>query len=514
MLEPVLSLVRERVRANIDPAWNRDALHACATWLAIHRPPNYENYAPGPLVKRALDGLLDDRRVLNLEPVDDCTGDVVQVGKCIRLLAAAAMLESDAILTFEVFPFEDKGPARLPDPVPCVALSFEGPGRFPKPLLIDAIFPIEMETLKERWTAATAGGRIDPAPNGLLLRMRGQRMAPEQSDALEPVPLHVEAAAAALASGNTAAALTALDAALAVLDGETRPPELADFARLFNDVREEYAPALEHDAVSLEAVFTTAPPPIPMRRARLRAFLSGLFNLIRLKAPGGYAMMLFDYVPTTRRFEAAITITGNESIHLPDAWFASFRRAVAEDNAGQFDAADAPRETNVNFSLPDPVGVTLDQWLPGWDVFSERSRQVLRLLKSGGAAPPAELLLPGMLEEELEQWLMPNLKTPSAVNIAHETPPPKHRPAASADRLKKALEQIRKGKPRRELAAPPFAAELLNLYRGDDRRRAAIGAERLSEEDVAQLVQWLTQTPIASIECLRTIARARLPRNG
>jgi len=512
MLEPVLSLVREKTRGGADVAWARDALQACALWLTLHRPPRYEMCNPGPVIRRALEGVLDERRILNVEPVADCAMDPGQLAACVRLLAASAELESDAILTMEVFPLEDTGPARMPEPVPSIALSFDGPACFPKTLLIGGIYPLSMEAFKERWTAATRGGRIDVIPNGLLMRMRGQRMTPDSDDTLEPVREHVETAAAALASGNTAAALNALEAALALLDGEVRPPELADFTRLFNEAREEAAAEMERNAVSLEVASTMPPPPLPMRRARLRQFLRGLFALACRKAPGGDVLMLFEYSPGARRFEAAITISGNESLPLPEAWFASFRRAVVEDNGGALETSDTPRETNVTFSLPDPVGVALDQWLPGWDVFSDRSKQVLRLLRNGGEAPPAELLLPAVLEEELERWLLPNLATPAAVNIAHEAPPPKHRPAQSADRLKKALEQIRKGKPRKELAGAPFAAELLNFYRGDDRRRAAIGAERLSEEDVERFVGWLTQSPIAGVECLRAIARARRRR--
>ena len=62
---------------------------------------------------------------------------------------------------------------------------------------------------------------------------------------------------------------------------------------------------------------------------------------------------------------------------------------------GVVEVADDASGLTVSIKLPDVVGRTLDAWLPGWEAFSERSQQMLRLLKSGGQAPPEEFISGG-----------------------------------------------------------------------------------------------------------------------
>jgi hypothetical protein len=153
--------------------------------------------------------------------------------------------------------------------------------------------------------------------------------------------------------------------------------------------------------------------------------------------------------------------------------------------------------------------VRLDEWIPGWEGFGDRSRQMLRILKSGGPMPPEEFLLEGILEEELERWLLPKLEAPGAVNLAHELPA-NHSdlPGASPERLEKALGQIRKRKPRKEVVRPAYAAEILWAYRDDARSRAAVGTERLEISQLRALCEALLRRPPDYVVALRLVAVA------
>ncbi|MBN2309498.1 MAG: hypothetical protein JXR94_11035, partial [Candidatus Hydrogenedentes bacterium] len=138
-----------------------------------------------------------------------------------------------------------------------------------------------------------------------------------------------------------------------------------------------------------------------------------------------------------------------------------------------------------------------------------RSRQVLRLLKSGGEGPPEGFLLAGVLEEELERWLLPRLASAPVCNIAHEMAAGDDGlPGGAPQRLDKALGQIKRGKPRKEICKPPYAAEILWAFRAQERYREAVGAERLSQEDIEFLCRAMSGDRPDYAACLRLIARA------
>jgi len=189
----------------------------------------------------------------------------------------------------------------------------------------------------------------------------------------------------------------------------------------------------------------------------------------------------------------------------PPAIGASASTGSSMDMGGEI-AAESGMTWTVE--LPDSVGKVLDEWLPGWDALSSRSCQILRLLKSGGPAPPEEFLLGGVLEEELERWLMPRLTKPAVVNIAHELNLAEAAlPGGSKDRLVKAITQIERGKPRKEIVKPAYAGEILWAFRGNERRRQAIGSGPLNDEELRMLCEGLVSRPPAYLRCLELIAK-------
>jgi hypothetical protein len=80
-------------------------------------------------------------------------------------------------------------------------------------------------------------------------------------------------------------------------------------------------------------------------------------------------------------------------------------------------------------------------------------------------------------------------------------------PGSVPERAKKALDQIRRGKPRKEIAKPAYAAEILFAFHREERHRKSLGIEKCSDADISQLCANLLQSPPRYIECLKFIAR-------
>ena len=150
----------------------------------------------------------------------------------------------------------------------------------------------------------------------------------------------------------------------------------------------------------------------------------------------------------------------------------------------------------LTLTIPDRAGEALDAWLPGWERFLTESQQMLRVLKSGSQPLPEEFLLGGILENELERWLMPLLTEPAVVNVVHDgVASLEGLPGASSERLAKALSQIKRGKPKKEIVRPPYAGELLwacvtvapaRPFAWTSGRRRAAGSLRRSDSAVGR----------------------------
>ena len=506
-VEPVLSLLRAILRdpdgvpgcgaSAIGPA-----LDACHRYLDLYRYPAYATYDPGALLEAHLDTLADEAHSFDINPVEDCVGDRDQVYHCLYILIRGVLLEEESVLVAKLF---DK------DDIPSLALTFDGPGRFPDPMAAVGFPRVDMEEFGHRWTLATHGGRIDKIRNGLMLRFKGMRILPEVAPELEPLRVAIKQAQRAWADpDSTAATLEVVETALGLADSQTRAKGPAGIEALIAEVTDEYRDRLADQAITIKTRFKKAPPPLAVYRKRLRFFFSNVFQYARtVLSRGGSVSILADYDPVRRVAEIVITIEGTQPGTGDPALVASLRRAMCDTHGGRFDLGVSNKTITISATLPDSVGRDLDALIPGVERFSERSRMILRLLRSGGETPPPELLLGGVLEEELERWLLPVLKGAPAVNIAHElTPENPGLAGSSPERLKKALGQIKRGRPHKEIARPAYAAEILYAFSADERRRKALRAEHMEPDAIQQLAIALLQTPPDHFVCLGLIARA------
>jgi len=498
-IDPLLVFAREAWQTGREKE-TRNAITACRVYLGLYGPPRYVNYNPAAFIKMRAERLTDNARHVNVEPVANCVGDPVQTFDCLRQLVFGAVLHEDSALVTEVFDAGD---------VLRVTLSFDGPGQFPREVAVEGLLPLSVEELGQRWTLATRGGRIDTAPNGLQLRLTGMRMPPEPVRDVVPVLEAVERAAALSASGH-GRVVEALDRCLVLVEGEEHSEEPVGLKALLGEVMDDFGPELAAHAIAAETLVDPATPPLLLQRERIRACFATLLRYAMAVLPhGGTMTMLVEYDGKTRFAKIMTSIQGARCIAQPTFHHAGIRRAVVERHAGAFDFAPERNGVTLTLTLPDRAGRTLDEWIPGFGVFSGQSQQMLRLLKSGGPAPPQDFLLNGILETELERWLLPGFSSSAAENIAHQLPEANpDLPGSSAPRLEKALGQIRRGKPRKEITAPPYAAEVLWAFRRSERHRKAIGVERLDEDAVKQLCLALMDYPPDYVTSLRLIARA------
>jgi hypothetical protein len=526
-IEPSLAYAAEllgRATAGSDPLSGHihrverafTAVRGARVYLELQRTPAHVMYDPRRVLMAVLEAP-DDRRLVELEAVGECPGDPEQVRLCTALILDNVELQADAVLAVELFEEEE---------VPQIAVELDGPGRFADPLTVAGSLSIPRADLETRWTAVTRGGRIDRTVNGLRLRLKGVRVLPASQPDLAEMLALLSSAETALsqalklvrrgAGGDESEGRAALAGArekvqttLARIDAGLPVPDPGNVCALIEDAVSEVEQDLKQRGLAVETWCDRNVPPIAMVRGRMRALVSNALRYAANELPSGGAVnVLVDYDHSERVAGLVFALAGAKQTPQENDLIASMRRA-AQMHGAAFTFEPSPGNAAITVALPDLVGRRLDEWIPQWETFGDRSRQVLRLLKSGGPTPPAELLLEGVLEEELERWLLPRLETPAVVNIAHELQStPSDLPGASAERLEKVLDQIRRRKPRKEAVRPTYAAELLWAYRGDARRRNAIGLGDMPEDDLRRLCGALLRKPSDFEVALELLARA------
>ncbi|MBI5091454.1 MAG: hypothetical protein HZB26_03320 [Candidatus Hydrogenedentes bacterium] len=538
-IEPALSYARDRLMAGTGATPSEtaiaalgealSALRACHGFLAVHRPPVYRTERAGALVSSCYPDGANERIVTRIESVGDCVYDAEQVRACVEAVVGSVRLEDDARLWVELFEEED---------VPRVAVSLDGPGRVPDTVSFGGFVELPFEEFEARWTVATRGGRIDKTTNGLALRLKGIRDPRESVEGLQPL---IDAVAGAEKNARTAlrwigiaaegsrqadsakecgkaleAARGALDGALLIVEGAPAPLEPADLTSVLAEVEKELRPGLEHAGIHIETLCDAQTPPILMHRRSMSAFFRSLFGWGKKGLPdGGLVSLLMEYDLPRHSVGLVISFTGPTAAKDGAFYEASLRRALVEKHGGTLECSSDAKSITISASVPDPVGKTLEEWIPGFAVYSVRSKKMLRLLKGSGQAALEEAIMGGVLEEELERWLLPRLEDPMTIHLARDLKPDNRAlPGSSPERLEKALGQVQRGKPRKEICKPQYAGELLWAFRIDERHRAALGLNGLNDAAIKALCIALVQSPPACLEALRIIAKVGYAGRG
>jgi hypothetical protein len=473
------------------------AVAAAVGLLRLHLPQHYVYFQPDQLFSDRRAALEDERHSLHVEPVKECAGAPESVFLCASMLARSAELLDDAILVAELFE-ED---------AVLLALNIDGPGRFPNDVALDGFFRLSREEVGKCWTLATRDGRIDTTPTGLVLRLSGMRVPPEPIRGIEETYTRLQQAVEALSAGVVSSAAPHLDAVLLELGGEAAASAPADLARLLEEVFVAHGDLLERSGVVVERVLEVPLPPLMMNRAAMALALSAaLEHCVAILPEGGHVSVSIGFDPVHSEVALEWRMTGEGVADGDDYRLAALRR-VADLHRGLADVERQGRGEVLTFLMPDTVGKAVEAWIPGAHRFGERSRQMLRLVTSQPGAIPLEIVLTGVLEEELSRWLGPRLDTPLATNVARELEK-SVTPLVSVEVQKKALGRVAKGKPQKELTQPKYASELLWAFRESERARKALGAEVLSQDEIERLCRALAEGTRHD-EALRLLARVQ-----
>ena len=467
------------------------ALDAMRRFLKLYGAPAYAAFDPDQFLQQHWNDVAGPRCHLFMESASECVADPENVVTCLAMLLHCAELDTDSALAVELFDLEERG-----EQIPCIAVGLDGPGRFPDRVNLEEFFTLSMDALGECWTLATRGGRIDRAPNGWLLRLKGMRMPPD--------PLPEADHLLSLLPSTAGEEMTQL---FQYVDGPPRESP-GDLAALVREVYEGYGLLPGSASIAVQYTLPADLPPILMKRNRLRALLVTLLRYAEAVLPPEAGLALeVEYDASARQVRLAAKVTGTtgeaqETFHL-----AGLRRAAA-DHGGSLGFYPQYPGDIVQVTLPDHAGKALDEWLPGWNAFSEKSQQVLRLLKSGAPLPSPELFLQGVLEEELDRYFWTRLNQPVLVNVVHDVRPESLAyPGFSPERLKKTLTQLKRGKPKHELCRPQYLGDLVRAYRTRERATAALGLASLSPQDLDDFCRALLLQPPDCVIALRFLAR-------
>ncbi|MDX9974254.1 MAG: hypothetical protein RBU21_14820, partial [FCB group bacterium] len=344
-VEPALSFARAELlriaEGESDSAaeWQEAlaAVAAARAYLIVHRTPEYGYYEPSAALAFLAEGDAKRRHVL-LSPASECVGDVEQVRVAVDTMVRNAVLELDAILGVELIEEEE---------IPQLRVSFDGPGRFPEAFSIGGFLEIPFDDLASRWTAITRGGRIDKAPYGLVLRLKGVRVVPESklglevhTNALLDAETRLERLAEGAVSGKEGAgelrrAVAALESILGALEATERAGEPSNVCVLVQEVVKEHEARLKHAGIAVEVLCDAKMPPVHLRRDRMRSFFVNALGWAHTALPaGGSVSLLVDYDSRARQAGIVLALEGLRGPVRPGAALASMRRAVVEAHGG------------------------------------------------------------------------------------------------------------------------------------------------------------------------------------
>ena len=436
-------------------------------------------------------------------------GDSGQVRCLIRILTDSARLEFDAELDLSL---------QVVDDVPVLQCSIDGPGHFPENVDLGFGVSLSREFVAATWTNATRGGRIDFELASLTFRFKGVRMVTDQPTLDEVLADGVREAEQQARLAEAPDSGVGIDVTwekvhavllrvLGVIDTADDARQPADLSTLLQEAmadRDATAPV----SVAVEA--DPGIPPIAILRNRIRRLLKGILTCADTALThGGSLTLSLDQAPAERTVSIWAQGEGKVTSERLDWFVPTLRRCVEDAHSGRFEVDADSAGFALVATFPDTIARELDDWLPGWDSFAPRSIQMLRLLKSGGPVPPEDLILSGVLEDELERRLLPRLSVAPATTLAHELEPAKvGLTGAAAERLEKALGQIRKGKPKKEICAPAYASVVLQAFGQDDRHRSAIGVDLSYKDAFETLIVQLNMNSINYISALRVLSLA------
>jgi hypothetical protein len=155
-------------------------LDGCRRFLILYRPSARTLYDP-VAVARAQSAQLVGPPVA-MTASRQFNGDPEQVRECLRLIVENGRLTQGGTLALEI---------HVEGECPRIVARLNNAAALPDIFVVAGPFRLPLEDLRERWNAATGGGRLDVAGAGLIMNLRGTRRPPRDypwaGEVLEPV---------------------------------------------------------------------------------------------------------------------------------------------------------------------------------------------------------------------------------------------------------------------------------------------------------------------------------------
>ncbi|GMW00651.1 MAG: hypothetical protein AMXMBFR84_17880 [Candidatus Hydrogenedentota bacterium] len=469
--------------------------------LALVSHAQIEEHNPGPWVER-LATLPDCRKAVVLSGnASLCRCDVSLMDACVRLLMRGAEMSRDSTPVLELVMEKD---------TPALSLGFDGFGRIPASLEIGHGLRLPRNLVEQAWTRATGGGRIDADGGGLLLRLKGVRMIPP---ALQEADDWNQRIAALRSEQSPDPALWL--SCLSDLAHSKPVMEPVSLDGLFRAAYSRHQPMLDEAGIRVETAIDPALPPIAVHRNVLGRSFSHLCMALPASLPnGGGASLALSYDSQRWTVVLSATLRGDGMRSVPEIYQAVFKWIFETLHDGQCEFGLQENHVTAICTLPDRIGRSVETWIPESRHLADASRKMIRLLKSGGPTPPESFILAGVLEQELERWLMPMLSSPLMVNLAHEIGNGVQKsPRTHNDRLEKVLAQIARRKPKKEICAPAYAGVLIAALADNARGRLALGMPDTAQDKLHQLAAAMSADPVDDLGALRAVALLRALAN-
>ncbi|HOV34090.1 MAG TPA: hypothetical protein PLX23_12095 [Candidatus Hydrogenedens sp.] len=173
------------------------------------------------------------------------------------------------------------------------------------------------------------------------------------------------------------------------------------------------------------------------------------------------------------------------------------------------------KETKSDFTymatahIPDPIGIFLDNEIPGWDCFSYESKDILRRLGNELFLPYDHQFIHELLQHEIEIYSFNLFMSPLFQNLAYEILEKNKSKKKKNLEIENLLQQIRKGKLKKNLLEPKLVGLLLEFFlkhpNGAERIIRAYNMEKMTKKRLLEFSQLLKAFPQSTEEIIKIL---------
>ncbi len=515
-------MVSEEIRRKIEPAFcflaenalafsRRDellsVLHSCLMFLRLYRPSVGQMSSTRQIRERLLQSDFASESTVSVWEETSFRGDTEKVVDLLKVLSRNVIGEEGIGVCVS---------SRVVDRVPILEVRLDGPGAFPAELCLGAGIYLTRSAWEECWAEATCGGWCAPRSGGMDLFLAGQKEIPRRN--VFPVTLfEILSQIVSALDGSEDRMFRLIQQAMELIETEKSTPAALDVIATGRRILDECFDSRGISSNYHGFHVLNDVPPLVLARTDVESIWRNLAN-IAAESIREDAKTLFVMGYDSKKREAAIRLDMTIFVTnlTVECYWASIERTTRR-LSGSCIKSPPKENQSITITLPDTIGMELDRAFPGWDCFSEKSQQMLRMVSSlpslETSSSMRETVFAGVLGDELGNMLLPTLAKPAVVNYAHDFTLSRSFEGLSRELSEKVLDQVRRGKVKKDIARLPSAGAVLWLFKGCRIFCSETGLNALSPEEVETLCRNLLSSRPALESCLLLLARMFQKRN-